>query len=286
MAVTMENIKKLREITGAGMMDVKKALDASNNDIDAAIEWLKENGLAKAAKKANRVAAEGIVKAVSSESKAVLFEINTETDFVATNEMFLTEVKKMEKAFIETSINLDDKDKVLSLEIDGESIEEIMTRLTATIGEKIEFRRATSVNGKAGAYTHNGKVAVLVQGNAESSILRQIGMHVAAMQPKYISIDTIDPKYKAEVEKELTADYSKKMAEKPAHILENIIKGAISKKLAEDTLEEQEFVVNPSQKVKEAAGGKLDNVVIFNLGEGIEKVESDFAAEVAAAVKG
>lgn len=201
--------------------------------------------------------------------------------------MFVKEVEKIEEAFLASTMDLSNTEEVLKMEIEGETVEDIMTRLTATIGEKIAFRRALSLEGAAGAYTHsNNKVAVLIQGNADAEALRGISMHVAAMQPKFMSLETIDEEYRAEVEKELTEEYREKMADKPEHILENIVKGAIAKKLAEDTLSEQDFVVDPSKKVKDVAGGRLDNMIVFNLGEGIEKVESDFAAEVAAAVNG
>lgn len=286
--MSIENIKKLREMTGAGMMDVKKALDASNGDIDAAVEWLRANGIAKAAKKADRIAAEGSVFVVKNNEKAVLIEINSETDFVATNEMFVSGSEKIANAILNSEINSDDLQSVLALEVDGETIESILTNLTATIGEKITLRRFAVINGLTGIYKHsNGRVGVIVGGNdiAEET-LRDVSMHVAAMNPEFLSKDDISSEIvtkETELAKELLADA---IAGKPENIQENMIKGKVDKTLSESVLLEQTFVKDPSKKIKDLAGsGSFSSFVRFEVGEGIEKKENNFAEEVAQQVQ-
>ncbi len=282
--MSIENIKKLREMTGAGMMDVKKALEASNNDIDAAVEWLRSNGIAKAAKKADRIAAEGSVFVVKNENKAVLIEINSETDFVATNDMFIEASNKVANTILNSDVTSDDMDAALALPVDGETIESLLTNLTATIGEKISFRRFVVANGVTGIYKHsNGKVGVIVAGNGiEEETLRDVSMHVAAMNPEFLSKDDISAEIVAketELAKELLADA---VAGKPEQVQENMIKGKVDKTLAESVLLEQTFVKDPSKKVKDLAGaGSFTSFVRYEVGEGIEKKVENFAEEVA-----
>ncbi len=282
--MSIENIKKLREMTGAGMMDVKKALDASNGDIDAAVEWLRSNGIAKAAKKADRIAAEGSVFVVKNESKAVLIEINSETDFVATNDMFVSGSEKVANAILNSEVASEDLEAALALTVDGETVESLLTNLTATIGEKITLRRFAVINGGTGIYKHsNGRVGVIVAGNeiAEET-LKDVSMHVAAMNPEYLSKDDISAEIVAKetaLAKELLADT---LAGKPENIQENMIKGKVDKTLAESVLLEQTFVKDPSKKVKDLAGnGSFTSFVRYEVGEGIEKKVENFAEEVA-----
>ncbi len=282
--MSIENIKKLREMTGAGMMDVKKALEASNNDIDAAVEWLRSNGIAKAAKKADRIAAEGSVFVVKNENKAVLIEINTETDFVATNDMFIEASTKVANTILNSEVATDDLEAAMNLTVDGETIEFLLTNLTATIGEKITLRRFVVANGTTGIYKHsNGRVGVIVAGNGiEEAVLRDVSMHVAAMNPEFLSKEEISAEIVAketELAKELLADA---IAGKPEQVQENMIKGKVDKTLSESVLLEQTFVKDPSMKVKALAGnGSFTSFVRYEVGEGIEKKVENFAEEVA-----
>ncbi len=282
--MSIENIKKLREMTGAGMMDVKKALDASNGDIDAAVEWLRANGIAKAAKKADRIAAEGSVFVANNGDKAVLIEINTETDFVATNDMFVSGSEKVVNAILNSDIASEDLEAALALEVEGETIESLLTNLTATIGEKISLRRFAVLNGSTGIYKHsNGRVGVIVSGNGiEAESLRDVAMHAAAMNPEFLSKEEISEEVVAKetaLAKELLADA---IANKPENIQENMIKGKVDKTLSENVLLEQSFVKDPSKKVKDLAGaGSFTSFVRYEVGEGIEKKVENFAEEVA-----
>ncbi len=282
--MSIENIKKLREMTGAGMMDVKKALDESNGDIDAAVEWLRTNGIAKAVKKADRIAAEGSVFVAKNDNKAVLVEINTETDFVATNEMFISGSEKVTQAILNSDIASDDLDAANALTIDGDTVEGILTNLTATIGEKITLRRFAVVNGTAGIYKHfNGRIGVIVSGEGiEEEVLRDVAMHAAAMRPTYLSTADISEETIAKetaIATELLADA---IAGKPENVQQGMIQGKVNKTLAETILLEQPFVKEPSQKVKDLAGsGSFSSFVRYEVGEGIEKKEENFAEEVA-----
>ncbi len=282
--MSIENIKKLREMTGAGMMDVKKALDASNGDIDAAVEWLRANGIAKAAKKADRIAAEGSVFVVKNESKAVLVEVNSETDFVATNEMFISGSNKIANAILNSEIATDNLEAALALTVDGETIESLLTNLTATIGEKITLRRFTVVQGATGIYKHsNGRVGVIVSGNEiAEELLRDVAMHVAAMNPEYLSTNDISAETiekETALAKELLADA---IEGKPEQVQQGMIQGKVNKTLAESVLLEQSFVKDPSKKVKDLQGaGSFTTFVRYEVGEGIEKKVDNFAEEVA-----
>lgn len=286
--MSIENIKKLREMTGAGMMDVKKALDASNGDIDAAVEWLRANGIAKAAKKADRIAAEGSVFITKNESKAVLIEINTETDFVATNEMFIQGSEKVANAILNSEVASEDLEAALALVVEGETVEAVLTNLTATIGEKITLRRFSVINGETGIYKHsNGRVGVIVGGNGiAEETLRDVSMHVAAMNPEFLSTSDISEEIVAKetaLARELLADA---IQGKPENIQENMIKGKVDKTLAESVLLEQSFVKDSSKKVKDLAGnGSFTAFVRYEVGEGIEKAANNFAEEVAQQVQ-
>ncbi len=291
----LDKIKKLRDLSGAGMMDVKKALEATHYDLDAAQEWLRKQGITKAAKKADRIAAEGMSIAKVDHSKGVIIEINSETDFVSKNEKFVHAVNDIANELMHSHIkNEESVEHVKShLKVHGHTLAETEATLTATIGEKITFRRFAIVNADVVAqYTHsNGRVAVLVGGTGvDAAILKDIAMHAAAMAPKYKSLSDIPASFVAQetaTQKELQAQ-KPDFAKKPANIQENIIKGAVDKQLKELVLEEQEFVKDPSKKIKDLVnqGGKLTAYVRFEVGEGIEKVVTDFAEEVKKAALG
>ena len=295
-----KDIKKLREMTDAGMMDCKQALAASDGDMDAAQEWLRKKGLGAAAKKAGKVAAEGAIVMKIGEHKAVLGEINSQTDFVAQNEKF--------KAFTAEVIahaydnNLNDAEALNASEIKGQPFAEFMSLNIATIGENLVARRFAAIdvgeNGAVNGYVHaNGKVGVIVAAECDSAetaaavknALKEIAMHAAAMGPKFLDESKIDASV-IEKEKEIAREQLLKEG-KPEAILEKILPGKIKRFLQDNTLVDQKFVMNDkisvseylSSVAKEAGGtAKLVAFVRLELGEGIEVVEEDFAAEVAA----
>ncbi|WP_026389677.1 translation elongation factor Ts [[Acholeplasma] multilocale] len=297
MAVDAKLIKELREITQAGMMDCKKALEATNNNIDDAIVWLRENGLAKAAKKSDRVAAEGVTLAVENDTKAAIIEVNSETDFVAQNESFLNLMNEVATSLL----NSDAKtlEEALAVKTSkGTTIGEELITATATIGEKIELRRFVIVEKGADKtvtlYNHaNKRVSVLLafDGNMDASDAYNVAMHVAAMSPKYKNKSEIPAEFK-ESEMHIIKELAKedpKLVGKPENIIENILNGKLSKKLSEISLEDQSFVVDEKftvGKFIESKGATLTEMVRFEVGEGIEKVVTDFASEVAAQVAG
>ncbi|ADK70030.1 translation elongation factor Ts [Mycoplasma mycoides subsp. mycoides] len=295
MAVDAKLIKELREITQAGMMDCKKALEASDNNIDNAIVWLRENGLAKAAKKTDRVAAEGIVLAKENDQKIVILEVNSETDFVAKNEKFLSLVDEIANALLNS--NASSLEEGLQVKTDsGLTIEQSLISATATIGEKIALRRFELVNKTSGSsviYNHaNKRVSTLLvfDNKLDPTDAYNVAMHVAAMAPKYINMDQIPEDFKnAEMHiiKEQAKDDAKLQA-KPANVLENILKGKLSKRLAEVSLLDQLFVIDESFKVGDFLKSKhvsLVKMIRYEVGEGIEKVVTNFADEVAAQLK-
>ncbi|ABC01780.1 translation elongation factor Ts [Mycoplasma capricolum] len=295
MAVDAKLIKELREITQAGMMDCKKALEASDNNIDNAIVWLRENGLAKAAKKTDRVAAEGIALAKENDQKIVILEVNSETDFVAKNEKFLSLVDEIANALL--SSNASSLEEGLQVKTNsGLTIEQSLISATATIGEKIALRRFELVNKTSGSsviYNHaNKRVSTLLvfDNKLDSTDAYNVAMHVAAMAPKYINMDQIPDDFKnAEMHiiKEQAKDDAKLQA-KPANVLENILKGKLSKRLAEVSLLDQLFVIDESFKVGDFLKSKhvsLVKMIRYEVGEGIEKVVTNFADEVAAQLK-
>ncbi|CDZ18245.1 elongation factor Ts [Mycoplasma capricolum subsp. capripneumoniae] len=295
MAVDAKLIKELREITQAGMMDCKKALEASDNNIDNAIVWLRENGLAKVAKKTDRVAAEGIVLAKENDQKIVILEVNSETDFVAKNEKFLSLVDEIAKALL--SSNTSSLEEGLQVKTNsGLTIEQSLISATATIGEKIALRRFELVNKTSGSsviYNHaNKRVSTLLvfDNKLDSTDAYNVAMHVAAMAPKYINMDQIPDDFKnAEMHiiKEQAKDDAKLQA-KPANVLENILKGKLLKRLAEVSLLDQLFVIDESFKVGDFLKSKhvsLVKMIRYEVGEGIEKVVTNFADEVAAQLK-
>ena len=284
-------IKKLREMTGAGFVDCKKALENSNNDLDAAIEWLQKNGAAKAVKKSSNIAADGLVSISKDDQNVVIYEVNSQTDFVAMNEDFKKLVDKIGKILVKN--NFSSIEESLSLkDEDGKTIEELTMEATAKIGEKIALRRAKKVSLKdninVGMYVHfDGKKASLIVcegGNEEN--LKGIAMHITAMNPIYLNEQAV-PSSKIE---DLKLEFSKSPAleGKPEKIKESILAGMLRKELSNYTLTEQDYVVESGKtvgKFLQDINAKEIEMIRFEVGEGIEKQEVDFAAEVAAQMK-
>lgn len=294
-AITAALVKELRETTGAGMMDCKKALSESNGEIEGAIDWLRTKGLAAAAKKSGRTAAEGLVAVASEDKKAAMVEVNAETDFVARNEAFQSFVESVAQVALKVGEDLE-AIKAATL-ASGRTVADELTHLIATIGENMSLRRArvlTVPSGVVATYVHGalrpgvGKIGVLAAVEAPSAsdainqLGRQIGMHVAATRPSALDVSSLDP---AEVEREraVLIDQAKDSG-KPEAIIEKMIEGRIRKFYEEVVLLEQVWVHDGESRVKkvlEQAGVKLVGFDRFQLGEGIEKEVDDFAAEVA-----
>ena len=302
MTVTAQMVKELRESTGAGMMDAKKALVENNGDMDAAVDWLRTKGLAKAAKKADRVAAEGLVGVAVTDGRGVAVEINSETDFVAKNVDFQTLVREVTKVALQTA---DSVEVLRAADLNGESVETAISNAIARIGENMTLRRMHVLAGDTVvSYVHNaatdgmGKIGVLValKGPAEAAqaIGKQFAMHIAATAPLSLSEATLDPVL---VERELAVQTSKALEEnaasakpKPDAVIQNnIIPGRMKRYFSENTLLGQQFVVNPDVTVEQAAkdaGVEITGFARVVVGEGVEKKEEDFAAEVAKMVQG
>lgn len=291
MAVTAQMVKELREKTGAGMLDCKKALEETNGIIEDAITWLREKGISKAAKKADRVAAEGLCNVVTSGNTALLFELNSETDFVAKNEKFLELLESLSQGLLTSDVT--DTEGALALVLEGKTVTELLSSATATIGEKITLRRVSKVvktdSQSFGAYKHQGGriVSLTVLEGSDEETAKDVAMHVAAINPRFLDQSQIS---EAEVEKERAILTQEALNEgKPANIVEKMVVGRLNKFLQEICLVNQPFVKNPDLTVAKYVESKKGKVVSFSrleVGEGIEKVESDFAAEVMAQVKG
>lgn len=284
-------IKELRDISGAGMMDCKKALEENGNDIKEATEWLREKGIAKAAKKAGRIAAEGLSTIVEDGNKAVILEINCETDFVAKNEKFQKFMNDVAKTILNS--NAKTNEEALALSCEEGTLSDYVTSMTATIGEKISFRRFALLektdDENFGAYIHmGGKISVLtlVKGASEE-VAKDVSMHAAAMRPEYVTKEQV-PADQVENEKKILTEQA--IAEgKPANIAEKMVMGRINKYYKEICLEEQEFVKDNSVTVGKYVsnnGGKIVDVIRFEVGEGLEKRQENFAEEVAAQMNG
>ncbi|MFU8899091.1 MAG: translation elongation factor Ts [Roseinatronobacter sp.] len=293
MTITAAMVKELRESTGAGMMDAKKALTENNGDMDAATDWLRTKGLAKAAKKADRVAAEGLVGVAVEGGKGVAVEINSETDFVAKNAEFQGMVAQITTA----ALGVASVEDLKAAHVAGKPVETVLTDAIAKIGENMTLRRMEAIEGDAvAAYVHNaaadgmGRIGVLVAlKGADNGIGKQIAMHIAATSPLALNEDALDP---AVVERERSVQTQKALeenatADKPkpeAVIQNNIIPGRMKKYLEENTLVNQKFVMNPDITVAQAAkdaGVEILGYIRMGVGEGIEKKEENFAEEVA-----
>ena len=293
MAITAAMVKELRDTTGAGMMDAKKALTENDGNMEAAVDWLRTKGLAKAAKKADRIAAEGLVGVAVEGNKGVAVEVNSETDFVAKNADF----QALVSGVTATALSVSDVDGLNAATMDGKTVNDAMTAAIAKIGEKLSLRRMATIEGDTvAAYVHNaaadglGKIGVLVAlKGADNGIGKQLAMHIAATSPMSLGEADLDP---AIVEREREVQTQKALEEnataskpKPDAVIQNnIIPGRMKKFLEEVTLLGQKFVINPDITVEQAAkdaGVEIISFIRMGVGEGIEKKEEDFAAEVA-----
>ena len=285
--ITAALVKELREITGAGMMDCKKALVECEGDKDKAIDYLREKGIAKAAKKAGRIASEGVVAAASDGSTACIVEVNSETDFVAKNENFQNLVKKIAEHIVATKPA--DMDALNASELDGKTVADVMTEAVASIGEKLSLRRFevyTSEDGKLATYIHmGGKIGVIVElSGGEDELGKDVAMQIAAAKPQCISradVDTDALAHEREVLRKQALEEGK-----PEKIVEKMVDGRINKYYKEVCLVEQEFVKDSDKTIKDILGGvEVRRFARFEMGEGLEKKNEDFAAEVAAQMK-
>ncbi len=282
--ITASQVKELRERTGAGMMECKKALTENNGDIDTAAEWLRKSGLAKADKKASRVAAEGRIASAQDGGKAVLVEVNSETDFVAKDANFLAFCENVAKVALASGAQDAEALKAAKLAT-GETVEEGRSALIAKVGENVQVRRVARMEGgNVAAYVHGGKIGVLVtMKGGDAELARGIAMHVAAMNPPYNKAADVPAEFVAKEKEIELAKMSDKDRQKPAEILEKIIGGKIAKIVNEVSLYGQPYVLDTNQTVEaalKAAGAEVVSFVRLAVGEGIEKQVDDFAAEV------
>ena len=284
------DVKSLREKTGAGMLDCKKALEACNGDMDQAIDWLREKGISKASKKESRIAAEGLSEIIVDGNKAVILEVNSETDFVAKNEEFKKFISTVGNTILNSEVST--MEEALELEVEDGTISNYLVNLIAKIGEKISFRRfelVTKTDDQVfGVYSHmGGRISVLtvLDGNNEE-VAKDISMHAAAMRPAYMKRDEV-PEEVLNHEKEIIKEQAINEG-KPAEIAEKMVTGRINKYYKEVCLLEQAFVNEPDLSVEQYAknnGCAIQKMVRFEVGEGIEKRNEDFASEVMNQIK-
>jgi len=279
-------VKELRESTGAGMLDCKKALEATNGNLEEAANWLREKGISKAAKKADRIAAEGVAAILIDGNDAVILEVNAETDFVAKNEEFTSMVDTLLRTIIKSDVKT--LEEALELSCEEGTLNDLITQKTAKIGEKLSFRRFEKVtkadNESFGEYIHmGGKIAVLtVVTDANEEVAKDVAMHAAAMRPTYVKIEEV-PASEVEKEKEILTEQAMNEG-KPKEIAEKMVQGRINKFYKEICLEEQPFVKDGDINVKTFVknnGGTIKSMYRFEVGEGMEKREENFAEEVA-----
>ena len=289
--ITASMVKELRELTGTGMLDCKKALEEANGNIEEASTWLREKGIAKAAKKESRIAAEGLVSILTNGNKAVIVEVNSETDFVAKNDEFKDLINTILNLLIES--NVSSVEEALALTTSDGTLSDTITNKIAKIGEKISFRRfelvTKSDNEVFGTYIHmGGKIGVLVvlEGSNEE-VAKDVAMHAAAMRPKYLDIESVpteDLDKEREIQKQVAINEGK-----PDNIAEKMVEGRIKKYYKEVCLTEQPFVKNDDMSVSEfvkSNGGKIISMVRYEVGEGMQKREENFAEEVAKQING
>ena len=278
--ITASLVKELRERTGAGMMECKKALTENNGDIEAAADWLRKTGLAKADKKASRVAAEGRIVSAQDGGKAVLVEVNSETDFVAKDANFVA----FTEAVANAALGVDDVEALKGASVDGGTVEETRSALIAKVGENVQVRRMARIDSDktVGAYVHGGRIGVLVEvQGGDADLARGLAMHIAAMNPPYISPAHVPADFVAR-EKEIALAQVKD-TNKPADIIEKMISGKVAKTVNELCLTGQPYVLDTNQTVEQAlkaAGAQVLQFVRLAVGEGIEKQADDFHAEV------
>ncbi|WP_415920468.1 translation elongation factor Ts [Tateyamaria sp. SN6-1] len=291
MAITAAMVKELRDSTGAGMMDAKKALTETDGDMEAAVDWLRTKGLAKAAKKSGRTAAEGLVAVVVDGGTGVAVEVNSETDFVGKN----AEFQEMVSGIATAALGVDDVDALVAADMGGKSVADVVTDKIATIGENMSVRRMAKLSGgTVVSYVHNaatagmGKIGVLVaMDGGDEGFGKQVAMHIAAVNPAALSEADMDPAV-VEKEKQVQMDIARESG-KPEQVIEKMIVGRMKKFVAESTLLNQQFVVNPDLTVEAAAkeaGATITGFARLEVGEGIEVEKEDFAAEVAKAAQG
>ena len=291
MAIPAQLVKQLREMSGAGMMDAKKALTETDGDMDAAVDWLRTKGLAKADKKAGRTAAEGLVAVNTDGGIGVAVEVNSETDFVGKNQEF----QSMVSSFAAAALAVDDVEALKTADVNGKPAAEVLTDAIAKIGENMAIRRMAKLSGdNVASYVHNavadglGKIGVLVAyTGSDEATARQVAMHIAAVNPAALSEADLDPAV-VEKEKSIQMDIARESG-KPEQVIEKMIIGRMKKFIAESTLLNQAFVVNPDLtvgKAAEEAGVTITGFARLEVGEGIEKKSEDFAAEVAKAAQG
>ncbi len=283
MAVTAALVKELRERTAAGMLDCKKALVEANGDIELAIENMRKSGQAKAAKKAGRIAADGVILTKVNGNVATMMEVNCETDFVARDEGFLAFGQKLINVASENGIS--DIEALNAAELDGETVQVVRDALVAKIGENISARRVINVEGdNLGAYVHGGRIGVVaILNGGDEDLAKDVAMHVAAASPQFVKPEDVPAEVVAK-EKEIQIDIAVQSG-KPADIAEKMVSGRMKKFTGEISLTGQAFIKDPSQTVGQLLASKNADVVDFvrfEVGEGIEKKEEDFAAEVAA----
>ena len=290
MAITAALVKELRDTTGAGMMDAKKALTETAGDMEAAVDWLRTKGLAKAAKKSGRTAAEGLVAVAVDGGTGVAVEVNSETDFVGKN----AEFQEMVAGIAGVALGAGDLDALLAADMGGKTVADTVTAKVATIGENMSVRRMAKLSGdNVVSYVHNaaadgmGKIGVLVATKGgDEGFAKQVAMHVAAVNPASLSEADLDPAV-VEKEKQVQMDIARESG-KPEQVIEKMIVGRMKKYMAEVTLVNQAFVVNPDLTVGDAAkeaGAEIVGFVRLEVGEGIEKKEENFAEEVAKTMK-
>ncbi|AKG73781.1 translation elongation factor Ts [Salinicoccus halodurans] len=286
MAISAKLVKELREKTGAGMMDCKKALQETDGDLDKAADYLREKGIAKAAKKADRIAAEGLVGVKSEGNAAAIVEINSETDFVARNESFQSLVNDMATHILKTKPA--DLEALNASEMNGKKVEDVMTEAVSKIGEKLTLRRFAVAektdNDAFGEYLHmGGRIGVLtiVEGSTDEQAAKDVAMHAAALNPKYVSKDDVSQE-ELDHEKEVLKQQALNEG-KPENIVDKMVEGRMRKYLEEICIVDQPFVKDSDQTVEQflkSKGGTLKDFIRFEVGEGIEKREENFADEV------
>ncbi len=289
--ITAAMVKELREKTGAGILDCKKALTETEGDIEKAVLWLREKGIATAAKKAGRIAAEGLSRVLAKDNSAVLLEMNSETDFVAKNELFLSLIDKVAQAIL--TAQPADLTAALALPLDNETIEAAITQATATIGERITLRRFTLVNKEAdqnfGLYMHMGGTisALAVTAGSDQETAKNIAMQVASMSPSFVSKDEMNSAFieqERQVQKEIVANDAS-LTGKPEKVLQGIIEGRLNKSLKDLCLVDQVYFKEPDLSIGQYLKNQQASVIKFvryAVGEGLEKREDNFAAEVLA----
>ncbi len=288
--ITAAQVKELRDKTGAGMMDCKKALTETDGDLAKAIDWLREKGISKAAKKADRVAAEGLTRAVVNGNRAVVFEVNSETDFVAKNEQFLELLSVLSDVLVNSSVK--NLEEALALEVNGKTVEALVVDATATIGEKITLRRVEVLEKTDaevfGSYVHmGGKISVIAKLSAtdDADVAKDMAMQVASMNPSFISRNHMPADF-IEHERKIQTEIIKNdeaLASKPEGVLKGILEGRLSKSLQDSSLVDQLFFKDQDKKVADVVKAAKTEVLAFvryAVGEGIEKKADNFAEEV------